>query len=144
MAAYGGAATGRRLVVALTLAWGAGVGVGFGVVQGPWEFPVATAGVILLLGVANLFRIRIPSAALVAATALVGLARGVMNGAAARAADGQWLSVFGIVMGVFVLVTLLSAFSMWLERRRAAVVCRVAGSWIAAIGLLMLGWEIRN
>jgi hypothetical protein len=44
---------------------------------------------------------------------------------------------------VFVAVTLLSAFVVSLQSAWARIVVRVSGSWIAAIGLLMLGWLIR-
>ena len=49
----------------------------------------------------------------------------------------------GIAVGIFVLVSLLAgqAASAHLPWMRVAV--RVAGSWIAAIGLLMLGWAMR-
>jgi len=144
LAAYGGATSGRRLIVSLTLAWATGVCVGFAVVDGQLEFPVATAAVILILGILGLSRMRVPSGVLVSASAFIGFARGVMNGSAARAADGQWLSVLGIVLGVFVLGALLTGGSKWLENRRPAVVLRVIGSWIAAIGLLMLGWELQG
>lgn len=144
LAAYGGAISGRRLVVSLTLAWAAGVCVGFAVVDGPLEFPIATSSVILLLGILGLFKLLVPSGVLISVSAFIGLARGVMNGSAARSADGQWLSVLGIVLGVFVLGALLTGGSKWLDDRRTAVVLRVIGSWIAAIGLLMLGWELRS
>ena len=144
LAAHGGVTTGRRLLLSLTLAWGAGVIAGFALMERPAEVPVATAAVILMLGISRLVQIRIPPVVLLSAAAVIGLARGVMNGAAARAADGQWLSVVGVVLGVFVLGSLLTGFGTWLEKGRAAVVLRVVGSWIAAIGLLMLGWELRS
>ena len=144
LAAYGGAASGRRLIVSLTLAWATGVCIGFAAVHGPMEFPVATAVVILILGVLGVSRMRVPLGILVPASAFLGLARGVMNGSAARDADGQWLSILGVVLGVFVLGTLLTGGGKWLENRRFAVVLRVIGSWIAAIGLLMLGWELKG
>lgn len=142
LASYGGATSGRRLIVSLTLAWGTGVGIGFAALDGQLEFPVATAAVILLFGILGLSRIRVPSGVLVPASAFIGLARGVMNGSAARAADGQWLSVVGVSLGVLVLGVILTGCCTWVAKRPAAVVLRVVGSWIAAIGLLMLGWEL--
>ena len=44
---------------------------------------------------------------------------------------------------LFVFVTLISAIVVSLRRPWARIVVRVAGSWIAAIGLLMLGWALR-
>jgi hydrogenase/urease accessory protein HupE len=78
-----------------------------------------------------------------AIAALAALLRGLMNGSAARAADGTWLSVTGVAVGVLVLVVLFSGLGAWLVRRRYEVVLRVAGSWVAAISLLVLGWRLR-
>lgn len=143
LAAFGGAPSGRRLVVSLTLSWAMGLGIGFALVDSQVDMRFVSPAVVFLLGLAGVFKWQIPWGFLVGATSLLGLARGVMNGTAARNADGLWLSVIGITLGVFVLVTLLTGGSTWLARRPAAVVLRVAGSWIAAIGLLMLGWEFR-
>jgi NADH:ubiquinone oxidoreductase subunit H len=45
---------------------------------------------------------------------------------------------------LFVLVTLASAFVVSLERPWARIAVRVAGSWVAASGLLQLGWAFRG
>jgi len=44
---------------------------------------------------------------------------------------------------LFVLVTLASALVVSLRKSWARIAVRVAGSWIAAIGLLMFGWAMR-
>jgi hypothetical protein len=75
---------------------------------------------------------------------LLGLFHGILNGAelANRPSSGEMVAI-GIAVGIFVLVSLLAgqAASAHLPWMRVAV--RVAGSWIAAIGLLMLGWAMR-
>jgi len=45
---------------------------------------------------------------------------------------------------VFVLVALFAALATRLRTTAARIALRVAGSWIAAIGLLMLGWLARS
>ena len=45
---------------------------------------------------------------------------------------------------IFVLVALVAAFVVSLRAPWARIVVRVAGSWIAAIGLFMLGWSLRG
>jgi hypothetical protein len=50
----------------------------------------------------------------------------------------------GVAVGLFVLVSLLAGQAASVRMRWARVAVRVAGSWIAAIGLLMLGWETRG
>jgi len=54
------------------------------------------------------------------------------------------LGLLGIMAALFVLVTLASAFVVSLERPWARIAVRVAGSWIAASGLLLLGWAFRG
>ncbi len=66
-----------------------------------------------------------------------------MNGVA-LARDGRGASgLLGIAAAVFVLVALLAAFVSRLERPWTRVAVLVAGSRIAAIGLLMIGWTLR-
>jgi hypothetical protein len=48
----------------------------------------------------------------------------------------------GIAAAVFVLVALGSALALMLQLRWARHVVRVAGSWVAAVGLLLLGWTL--
>ena len=43
----------------------------------------------------------------------------------------------------FVLVALVSALAVSVQAVWARLTIRVAGSWIAAIGLLLLGWSLR-
>jgi len=53
------------------------------------------------------------------------------------------LGLLGIVAAVFTLVALAASLVVPLRAAWARVVVRVAGSWIAAIGLLLLGWGLR-
>ena len=57
---------------------------------------------------------------------------------------GGFLALFGISLAVFVLVALVAALVVSLRAQWARVTVRVAGSWIKAIGLLMLGWTYRG
>jgi len=45
---------------------------------------------------------------------------------------------------IFVLVALASAFVVSLKRPWTRIAVRVAGSWIFASGLLMLGWMLKG
>jgi hypothetical protein len=53
------------------------------------------------------------------------------------------LAVVGIASAVFVLVSLLAGQVTALRAYWTRIVVRVAGSWLTAIGLLMLGWALR-
>jgi urease accessory protein len=45
---------------------------------------------------------------------------------------------------VFTLVALAASFVVPLRAAWARLLVRVAGSWIAAIGLLLIGWAMRS
>jgi hypothetical protein len=57
--------------------------------------------------------------------------------------DGPYF-LLGLALAVFVIVALFTSFVISLRRQWALIVVRVAGSWIAASGLLMLGWALRR
>jgi hypothetical protein len=50
----------------------------------------------------------------------------------------------GLVFAVFVLVALMVSFVVSLRWPWTRIAVRVAGSWIVACGLLMLGWTVRR
>jgi urease accessory protein len=82
---------------------------------------------------------------LVAGLALaIGLLHGLINGTAMAQAGGGVLSLVGIATAVFTVVAIVAALVVSLRGAWTRVAVRVAGSWIAAIGLLMLGWELRG
>lgn len=54
------------------------------------------------------------------------------------------VALLGLVFGVFVLVALAAAFVVRLRAEWARIAVRVAGTWIAASCLLMLGWAVRT
>ncbi len=84
------------------------------------------------------------SPAVVAALAMaVGLLHGWLNGTAIALSQREALGLLGIAAMTFVLVALVSAFVVSIRAVWARMAMRVAGSWVAAIGLLMLGWSLR-
>ena len=50
----------------------------------------------------------------------------------------------GIAGAIFLLAALLTAWVVSLRRPWARIAVRVAGSWVAAVGLLLLGWSLRG
>jgi len=54
------------------------------------------------------------------------------------------LGLFGIMATLFVLVALVSAFVVSMKPPWTRIVVRVTGSWVAAIGILMIGWFMRG
>jgi hypothetical protein len=45
---------------------------------------------------------------------------------------------------LFVIVAIVSALIVSLKQPWTRIVVRVAGSWVAAIGILMFGWLMRG
>jgi urease accessory protein len=87
---------------------------------------------------------RLPAAAVAVLAAAYGALHGLSNGAAMGESGMQPLGLLGIAATVFALVALISAFVISLRAPWTRVAVRVAGSWIAAIGLLLLGWLSRG
>jgi hydrogenase/urease accessory protein HupE len=74
---------------------------------------------------------------------VVGLLHGTLNGAAMSQAKLGALGLVGIVSALFVVVALAAAMVVALRAPWTRIAVRVAGSWIVAIGLLLLGWSFR-
>jgi hydrogenase/urease accessory protein HupE len=72
--------------------------------------------------------------------AALGLLHGALNGAGLAQTGGDASLLVGMAGAIFVLATLASAGVLSLHRPWTRIAVRVAGSWIAATGLLMLGW----
>ena len=85
------------------------------------------------------------SARMTAALAvLVGLYHGYLNGSGMGQLGTAAAALLGLVCAVFVLVALVAALVVWLSAEWARIAVRVAGSWIAASGFLLLGWVARK
>ena len=56
----------------------------------------------------------------------------------------EGIGLLGIASTTFVLAALASALVVSLRIPWTRIAVRVAGSWVAAIGLLMLGWSLRG
>jgi urease accessory protein len=141
LAGLNGPAAGRRGLFALPAAWLAGGLAGFA-----WKAPLLPPGVTALSflvvgGLAALDRRLAPSVVAGLALAL-GLVHGWLNGAGIAEAGREASGLAGIVGAIFALAALVSAWIVSLRRPWTRVVARVAGSWTAAIGLLMLGWAL--
>jgi hydrogenase/urease accessory protein HupE len=85
----------------------------------------------------------LPLAATTAVAAMLGGLHGYLNGAAMAQATLGMTAVIGIATAVFTLVALTSSAVIPLRAAWARIAIRVAGSWIAAIGLLLIGWSLR-
>lgn len=142
LAGLNGPAAGRRALFALPLAWLGGGLAGF--LVGEALLPAGlTAVSLLVLGLLTAADLRLRAAALTWFALVLGVLHGWLNGAGI-AADGRAATgLVGIAGAIFVVAALAAALVVSVRTRWARVAVRVAGSWIAAIGLLSLGWQLR-
>ena len=82
--------------------------------------------------------------AMTALSALLGLVHGYLNGAGMGLSVSAFVAAIGLASAVFVLVVLVAALVVRLRTHWARIAVRIGGSWIAASGLLMLGWSLRG
>ena len=142
LAGLRGPAHGRRALFVLPAAWL--LGGSFGLVAAHAGVnPVVTSISFVLLGGLLAVDARLPLYATTMLAALLGLFHGYLNGTAMAQPGLGALALLGIVVAVFTLVTVTASFVAPLRAAWARVVVRVAGSWVAAIGLLLLGWAFR-
>jgi hydrogenase/urease accessory protein HupE len=142
LAGQRGTRTARWTLFVLPLAWLAG-GLAGARMSGEITLPVLTTVSFAVLGLLVVLAARVP-AAVVAGLALgCGLAHGVVNGATLSPTGASLLGLAGVVTGVFCLSAILSAQVTTLRSGWTRILVRVIGSWIAAAGLLMLGWLAR-
>ncbi len=143
LAGLNGPAAGRSALFALTAAWLAGGVCGF-VAAAPSLPPASTTASFLLLGVLTAMDRRLSPRLVAGLAALVGLLHGWLNGVGLALAQREGLGLAGIVSATFVVVAIASALVVSLRIPWTRIAVRVAGSWVAAIGLLMLGWSLRG
>lgn len=140
LAGLGGKAYARRVLFVLPGAWLVG-GVA-GLLTG-WAAPLAVTALSFLIlgGLVAADRPFSPRVGTVLAAGL-GLLHGQMNGVEMEAAGIGFVGLLGTVAALFVLVSLVAGFVVTLKRPWTRIAVRAAGSWIAAIGLLYLGWNL--
>ena len=141
LAGMRGRAHARCAIVALPLAWLvagiAGEALRVAVPDALAWLPLVAMGLL----VAADLRLSPPVITAIA-VALAGVL-GYGNGAAMAQAGAGLRGVVGIAATVFVLTTLVAAGAVASQAGWMRIAWRVAGSWIAAGGLLLMGWSLR-
>ena len=137
-----GARTARFALFALPLAWFVGglLGAAF-----PTDASLAVL-TTLSFGVAGALvalNARPPNGAVVAFVLVSGLLHGFVNGSTIVVGASS-LALAGATTATFCLFAILTAQVTALSAGWTRIAVRVGGSWIAAAGLLMLGWLARG
>lgn len=138
-----GSTAARRTALLLPLAWLLG---GFAGAHWPAAAPspLLTTLPFALTGALVALDARLRSAGVAAFAVLAGLIHGFADGASMAPAGAGPLALVGAVSAVLFLGMLLAAEVSALPAGWPRIVVRVAGSWIAATGMLMFGWLARG
>ena len=142
LAGQRGSRAGRLALFALPTAWllGGLLGLVFPTIE---SVTALTTVSFLALGGLVAAEARLQPEWVTALAVVVGLLHGYLNGAAMTQAKLGALGVVGIVSTLFVVVALAAAMVVAIRVPWGRIAVRVAGSWIVAIGLLLLGWSLR-
>ncbi len=137
-----GASAGRAALFALPAAWllGGVIGLASGVSASSWTTVVS----ILVCGGLVAGDVALPAHWVPRLAVVLGLLHGSMNGQAMAHGRMPLLGLVGVAAALFVLVALAAALVVSLRRPWTRIAVRVAGSWIVATGLLLLGWWFRS
>ena len=143
LAGLSGAQAGRHVLFLLPAVWLLG---GLFGLQFEQEISLTLFSILSFLVIGGLvaWDRKLPLMLISGLTFCFGFLHGFLNGTAMAQAGGGLLALFGICVAVFILTALFAALVVSLRAQWARITVRVAGSWIAAIGLLMLGWTYRG
>ena len=130
----------RRAMLALPAGWLVG-SLAAAILAPSRELPLATTVSFATLGMLVAANPTLAASLVGALGVAVGALHGFASGGTSAAGG---LGLAGATLAIFVLVTLIAALAASRSALWQRVVLRVAGSWIAAIGLLMLGWILRS
>ena len=134
---------GQAVLFALPVAWLVGGFAGF-LLAPPITLPVAETIVTIALGVLLATDRPLPLALVGCLAILLGLFHGILNGSELpKTSSSSQISAAGVAAALFVAVSLLAGQGASVRVAWARAAVRVAGSWVVAIGLLMLGWAMR-
>ena len=138
-----GAEHGRRALLVLPCAWLLGSFVGLLALL-PQSNAWLPATWLLALGLLVALDTKLPLAATTAIAGLLGVMHGFANGSGMNLNIAVSLALLGLATAVFVATALPAAAAVRVGVAWPRIAIRVIGSWIAASGLLLLGWAIRG
>ena len=138
-----GAAYGRRTMFVIPSAWLAGGFLGLAASTSNGN-AIVSAIWFLLLGGLLAADAKVSLRVTTGLAVLLGLYHGYLNGAGLGLNISSAAVLLGLIFAVFVLVALAAAFVVQLQAAWARIAVRVAGSWVFASGLLLLGWALRG
>ena len=142
LAGLRGPTHGRWALFILPAFWFVGGVAGLVIARPPNEFAAAIS--LLLVGGLVATDAPLPIWAAAAVVALLAATHGYADGSSLPRDLSGLPIVLGMSGAVFVTFTLVVATLLPLRSQLARIAMRVSGSWIAASGLLLLGWSLRG
>jgi hydrogenase/urease accessory protein HupE len=103
-----------------------------------------TALVLFSVGALVAMDLRLRQHWVAAVASIGGFLHGYLNGTTIAPASGPLLTLLGVAVCVFVLVALVAALAVSRKLHWQRIGIRVAGSWLAAVGLLLVAWTLRK
>ena len=143
LAGQRGSRAGRYTLFALPLAWLLSGLIGLAVPT-MRDMPTLTAVSFMALGGLVAAEAHLRPGWVSGLAAVLGVVHGYLNGSAMSQAKLGTLGLVGIVSTLFMVVALAAAMVVAIRVPWGRIAVRVAGSWIAAVGLLLLGWSLRG
>jgi hydrogenase/urease accessory protein HupE len=143
LAGQSGKAAARAVVIVAPPAWlaGAVLSMQAGVVPlQPW----LSVACFLGLGLAIAARLQLSPMLMAIVALLAAVALGCAASADLMALPSAALFLLGNVAAIAVAVILIAGLALSLSAGWTLVALRVMGSWLAAAGLLLLGWTLRS
>lgn len=138
-----GARGGRIVLFVLPLAWIAGGVLGLAS-RTVVAWPAVSAVTLVVTGALVALSPRLRGATLTTIATVFGVLHGYLNGTIGAAGGLAPSGLAGVALTVFVMTALGAALVVALRGDVSRIVVRIAGSWIAAIGLLLAGWSLRS
>jgi hydrogenase/urease accessory protein HupE len=106
----------------------------------------ALLSAVWLLGLGALVALdaKLPVSATTAIAVLLGLTHGYANGSGMNLTPAVAIALIGLSVTVAIATALPAAAVVRFGDAWRRIAIRVAGSWVAASGLLLLGWTLRT
>lgn len=143
LAGQRGTRAARWALLALPAGWLAGglLGATF---PGEVAWPVLTTLTFALAGLMVTLNLSLTAAGAAAYVAGAAFIHGAVNGATLSPGGASALSLAGAIAVAICLFAIVSAQVTALRVDWTRIALRAAGSWLAAAGILMLGWTLRT
>ena len=109
--------------------------------------PAWSLAVIVVTGLAVTAAAKLPIPVFVGICTLIALLHGYHNGQAMTQDTDRLLFISGVATVGYVFVALITALAIWFRQSGGEwrlIALRASGSWVAAVGVIMIGLQLRT